>query len=142
MMPAWRYIGAHRYYVEGNLFVMELNGAVTLQEMTELLLPQEALLEQYERVLTLAVSNQDQIPSSDIRKFLAQRGQRVDIDRLHVVAVIKSQLQLTILRLIERATALLAKTQLHNTFVHSEAEAWQWIEEQRRQHLPKLRVPK
>lgn len=142
MMPAWRYIGAHRYYVDGNLFVMELNGAVTLQEMTELLLPQEALLEQYERVLTLAVSNQDQIPSSDIRKFLAQRGQRVDIDRLHVVAVIKSQLQLTILRLIERATALLAKTQLHNTFVYSEAEAWQWIEEQRRQHLPTLRVPK
>jgi hypothetical protein len=110
--------------------------------MRELLLPQEALLEQYERVLTLAVSNQDQIPSSDIRKFLAQRGQRVDIDRLHVVAVIKSQLQLTILRLIERATALLAKTQLHNTFVDSEAEAWQWVEVQRRQHLPKLRVRK
>ncbi len=142
MMPQWQYVGAHRYYVEGNLFVMELNGAATLQEMTELLLPQEVLLEQYERVLTLCIPDQAQIPSADIRKFLAERGQRVDIDRLHVVAVIKSQLLLTILRLVERATALLAKTQLHNTFVHSEAEAWHWVEGQRRQHPLKLRVTK
>ena len=142
MRPAWQYVGAHRYCVDENLFVMELHGTVTLKEITALLLPQEALLEQYERVLTLCISGQDQIPSADIRKFLAERGQRVAISRLHVVAVIKSQLLRTMIRLIERATVLLAKTQLHNTFVHSEAEAWQWVEQQRCQHPPRLRVPK
>ncbi len=141
-MPKWQYVGAHRYYVEVNLFVMEMYGAVTLKEITALLLPQEALLERYERVLTLCVPDQDQMPSADIRRFLAERGQRVAISRLYVVAVIKSQLLRTMLRLIERATALLAKTELHNTFVHSEAEAWQWVEEQRCQHPPKLRVLK
>ena len=142
MMPKWQYVGAHRYYVEVNLFVMEMYGAVTLKEITALLLPQEALLERYERVLTLCVPDQDQMPSADIRRFLAERGQRVAISRLYVVAVIKSQLLRTMLRLIERATALLAKTELHNTFVHSEAEAWQWVEQQRLQHPPRLRVPK
>ena len=142
MRPAWQYVGAHRYYVDENLFVMELHGTVTLKEITALLLPQEALLEQYERVLTLCISGQDQIPSADVRRFLAERGQRVAISRLHVVAVIKSQLLRTMIRLIERATVLLAKTPLHNTFVHSEAEAWQWVEQQLRQHPPRLRVPK
>ena len=141
MRAAWQYVGAHRYCVDENLFVMELHGTVTLKEITALLLPQEALLEQYERVLTLCISGQDQIPSADVRRFLAERGQRVAISRLHVVAVIKSQLLRTMIRLIERATVLLAKTQLHNTFVHSEAEAWQWVEQQRLQHPPRLRVP-
>lgn len=139
-MPAWQHVGTHRYYVEGNLFVMELCGPVTLDEITRILLPQEALLDQYERALTLCVPHDQQIPSADIRKFLAERGQRVDIDRLHVVAVVKSPVLLTILRLIERATALLAKTTLHNTFVASEAEAWQWVAEQRRLHPATLRA--
>ena len=35
-MPDWQSVGTHRYYVDGNLFVMEMTGAVSLAEITEL----------------------------------------------------------------------------------------------------------
>ena len=135
-MPAWQSVGAQRYYVDGDLFVMELSGLVTLDEITALLLQQESLFSQYERVLTLCIARDVQLPTADVRRFLAERGKRVDVTRLYVVVVTNNTLLRTIIRLIERATALITSSPLHNTFVSSEAEAWQWVENQRREHPP------
>lgn len=136
-MPAWQSVGAQRYYVDGDLFVMELSGLVTLDEITALLLQQESLFSQYERVLTLCIARDVQLPTADVRRFLAARGKRVDVTRLYVVVVTNNTLLRTIIRLIERATALITSSPLHNTFVSSEAEAWQWVENQRREPPPK-----
>lgn len=136
-MPAWQSVGAQRYYVDGDLFVMELSGLVTLDEITALLLQQESLFSQYERVLTLCIARDVQLPTADVRRFLAERGKRVDVTRLYVVVVTNNTLLRTIIRLIERATALITSSPLHNTFVSSEAEAWQWVENQRREPPPK-----
>ena len=68
-MPAWQSVGAQRYYVDGDLFVMELSGLVTLDEITAPLLPQEALFAHYERVLTLCIARDVQLPTADVRRF-------------------------------------------------------------------------
>lgn len=138
-MPDWQSVGAHRYYVDGSLLVMDLQGAVRVEELSEILQPQEVLLGEYERVLTLCVVRDVELPTADVRRYLAARGKRVDIERLFVVIVTQNALLRTMLRLIERATSLLAGSPLHNTFVASEAEAWKWVEAQRREHPPKRR---
>lgn len=138
-MPAWQQVGAQRYFIDGDLFVMELQGAVSLDEITELMAQQETLFALYDRVLTLSIARNVELPSADVRKFLAARGKRVEVDRLHVVIVTDSALLRTIIQLIARATAMISKAPLHNTFVGSEAEAWQWVEDQRRQFPPRRR---
>ncbi len=138
-MPDWQSVGAHRYYVDGSLFVLEMNGTVSLAEITELLQPQEALFDKYERVLTLSLIHGVELPSPEVRKFLAERGKRVDIRRLHTVVVTQNVVLRSIIRLVERATSMITGSPLYNTFVSSEAEAWQWVEEQRRQHPPTRR---
>lgn len=136
-MPDWHSVGAHRCYVDGNLFVLEMNGAVSLAEITELLQPQEALFGQYDQVLTLSVVHGTHLPSPEVRKFLAERGKKVDIKRLHTVVVTQNVVLRSIIRLVERATSMITGAPLYNTFVGSEAEAWQWVADQRRQHPPK-----
>ena len=138
-MPDWQSVGAHRYYIDGSLMVMDLQGTVTLDELSEILQAQEVLLGGYERVLTLCLAHDVQLPAADVRRYLAERGKRVDIERLFVVIVTQNALLRTMLRLIERATSLIAGSPLHNTFVSSEAEAWKWVEAERREHPPKRR---
>jgi len=138
-MPAWQSVGAHRSCVEGNLFVMELHGPICLAELAELLLPQEHLLAQYTSVLTLCDARDASMPSPEVRKFLAERGKRIDTQRLYSVVITGSLLLRTMVQLVERAALLISGSPLRTAFVGCEAEAWKWVAANRQMHPPQRR---
>ena len=140
-MPAWQSVGPQRFYVDGNLYAMELHGDVTLSEITEILQPQEDLLARYDWVLTLCDARDVRLPSPDVRRYLAMRGKRIDMQRLSVVVISHSVLLRAAVRLVERATMLLTGDTVHTTFVASEAEAEAWLAAQRQRRPGKPRKP-
>lgn len=130
-MPAWQSVGPHRFYVDGNLFGMELNGPVTIPDIAALLSHQEALLSQFDVVLTLCDARHVAMPTPEVRRFLAERGKRIDTARLYSVVITDSVLLRTIVQLIERAARILTGAPLHTAFVKDEPEALAWIQARR-----------
>jgi hypothetical protein len=134
-MPDWQQIGLHRCYGDGNLFVMELGGDVSLDEISRLLATQDALISRFPTVLTLCDARRAVLPSLEVRRFLAARGKRLGAYKLPSVVITNSVLLRTMVQLIEQAVRLLSGRSLDATFVTTEAAAWSFIAE-RRQTLP------
>ena len=134
-MPAWQSVGPHRFYVDGNLFGMELNGPVTVPDIAALLSHQEALLLQFDVVLTLCDARHAVMPTPEVRRFLADRGKRIDTARLYAVVITDSVLLRTIVQLIEHAARILTGAPPHTTFVKDEPEALAWIQARRKARL-------
>ena len=130
-MPTWIQIGAHRCYVEGNLFVMELCGPVAYSEIALLLAPQDELLKRLPSILTLCDARQTELPDPQVRRFLAERGKRLGGRNISSVVITNSLLLRTAVQLVERASRLLTGRALDTTFVTTEQAAWQWIESRR-----------
>lgn len=130
-MPSWIQIGAHRCYVEGNLFVMELCGPVSLSEISQLLLPQDELLNRYSSILTLCDARKTELPKPEVRKFLADRGKTIGNRKIASVVITGSVLLRTSVQLVEHASRLLTGRPLDTSFVTTEQAAWQWIDARR-----------
>ena len=90
MMPTWIQIGAHRCYVEDNLFVMELCGPVAYSEIALLLAPQDELLKRLPSILTLCDARQTELPDPQVRRFLAERGKRLGGRNISSVVITNS----------------------------------------------------
>lgn len=130
-MPAWCTIGDHRCYVDGNLFVMELNGPVRPDQIVALLAPQDELLQHHSSILTLCDARRTTIPDPQVRRYLAERGQRLGQARISSVVITNSVLLQTAVTLVERASRLLSGRPLDTAFVTTEQAAWKWIAERR-----------
>jgi hypothetical protein len=126
-MPAWISVGAHRCYVEGSLFVMELHGPVSRAEVAVLLAPQDELLGRCADILTLCDAREATLPSPEVRRYLSERGQRLGKVRIRSVVITTSLMLRTALSLVERASMLLTGRPLDTCFVGSEEAAWAWI---------------
>lgn len=137
-MPTWIQIGEHRCYVEGNLFVMELCGPVSLSEIALLLAPQDKLLLRYEAILTLCDARNTELPKPEVRKFLADRGKTIGSRKISSVVITTSVLLRTSVQLVEHAARLLTGRPLDTSFVTTEQAAWSWLEA-RRNATPTLR---
>lgn len=130
-MPPWISVGAHRCYVEGDLFVMELHGPVSLAEVAALLAPQEQLLLHTSEIFTLCDAREAVLPSPEVRRFLNERGQRLGKAKICSVVITHSAMLRTMLQLVERAAMLLTGRPLDTRFVASEEAAWAWIAQRR-----------
>lgn len=130
-MPPWISVGAHRCYVEGNLFVMELHGPVSLAEVIQLLAPQDQLLQRCPEILTLCDAREGVLPSPEVRRYLNERGHRLGQAKVRSVVITSSVMLRTMLQLVERAAMLLTGRPLDTTFVNTEEAAWAWIASRR-----------
>jgi hypothetical protein len=130
-MPPWISVGAHRCYVEGNLFVMELHGPVSLAEVSQLLAPQDQLLQRCSEILTLCDAREGVLPSPEVRRYLNERGQRLGQVKVRSVVITNSVMLRTMLQLVERAAMLLTGRPLDTAFVTTAEAAWAWIESRR-----------
>lgn len=126
-MPPWIRVGAHRCYVEGPLFVMELHGPVSLTEVGQLLAPQDELLSRCSDILTLCDARDAVLPSPEVRRYLSERGRRMGMVKAGSVVITHSVMLRTMLQLVERASMLLTGRPLDTIFVTTEEAAWAWI---------------
>ena len=123
--------GPHRFYVDGNLFAMELHGQVSVPDIVALLSHQGALFRQFDTVLTPCDARHVAMPTPEVRQLRAERGKRLDTSRLYSVVITDSVLVRTIVQLVEGAALILTGAPLHTSFVNTEAAAHAWIKARR-----------
>jgi hypothetical protein len=124
-------IGQHRGQRAGDVIEVEVHGAFTLSDVTQLLAVAQATLRQHQRCFLIADVHALTGIDAEARRMMATWG-KTETERLSGTAIYGCSFAMrTIITLTLNAIEYFGKTPLEAVFVRDRAEARSWIDGKR-----------